>query len=67
MVGPNHWDEVGWQKPLEAQSVGSCSKALHDGMVGCAGKACALVRHELPMVNGEFGLPEMSVLSCPSE
>lgn len=47
--------------------LGSCSKAWRDGMVGSAGKAGTLVRHELPMVNGEFGLPEMSLLRCPSE
>lgn len=67
VVGPNHWGRIGWKRPLEAQSLGSCSKALHGGMVGCAGKAYALVRHELPMVNGELGLPEMPLLRCPSE
>lgn len=30
-------------------------------------QAGALVRHQFPMVNGEFGLPGMSLLRCPSE
>lgn len=28
-------------------------------------QAGALLRQQWPMVNGEFGLPEMSLLSCP--
>lgn len=44
-----------------------CSKVWDDGTVGCVGQAGALVRHQLAMENGEFGLPEMSLLRCPSE
>lgn len=42
-----------------------CSKACNDGTV--VRQAGALVRHQFPMVNGEFGLPGMSLLRCPSE
>lgn len=62
VVEPSHWGQGGWKRPVEAQSLGSCSEP---GMVGCAGKAGAFVRHELPMVNGELGVPEMSMLRCP--
>lgn len=43
-----------------------CSTAQDDGTVGVR-QAGALVRHQLPMVNGEFGLPETSLMRCPSE
>lgn len=56
-VGRDSWRSGIWLR----------SKARDDGIVGCMGQAGALVRHQLPMVKGEFGLPEMSLLRCPSK
>lgn len=44
MAAPHQCGQVCWKRTLEAWSLGSCSKAWHDGMVGCAGKAGTLVR-----------------------
>lgn len=52
------------EEAVEAQSLCSCPGP---GMAGGAGRAGVLVRHELPMVNGELALPEVSLLRCPCE